>query len=238
MTSSPATPEELFAAVRAADSARPVVTFYDRATGERAELSAASLGNWVAKTHYLLTDELGLGVGDRAYVDLPLHWLALAVQLGVLSAGLAFTDDASAAGVAFADVDGLAGAAAAPEVYAVALLPWGRGFDMPPPGTTDYVSAVRPQADAWASIRRPGRPGDPAVDGQSRGDLVAAARRRATELDLAAGARVLLTDRNESMALVDVLATLSVHGSLVLVRHAGPESDDALVAQEKVTRVL
>ena len=35
---------------------RPVVTFYDDATGERVELSAATYANWVAKTAGLLQD--------------------------------------------------------------------------------------------------------------------------------------------------------------------------------------
>ena len=38
--------------------ASPLITFYDLATGERMELSAASLDNAVAKTAGLLRDEL------------------------------------------------------------------------------------------------------------------------------------------------------------------------------------
>ncbi len=70
-------PEALFAAVLAAQPAQPLVTFYDEARGERSELSARSLGNWVAKTHFLLSDELGLGAGDAAFVDLPAHWISV-----------------------------------------------------------------------------------------------------------------------------------------------------------------
>lgn len=230
------TPEALFHAMRAADSARPVVTFYDRLSGERAELSAASLGNWVAKTHFLLTDELGLGRDDAAYVELPVHWMALALWFGVFSAGLSVTEDAAAADVAFADVESLANAAPAAEVYAVALLPWGRGFDEPPGGTTDYVSAVRVQPDAWASVLRPGTATDVALVGMSRAELMHAARERALELGLGASARVLVTDRHEaSLSLLDVVAVFSVNGSLVLVRHAGSQVDDELIAQEQIT---
>ena len=61
----------------------------------------ASLGNWVAKTHFLLTDELGLGVGDAALIDLPAHWISVPCVLGALTAGLALTDDGGSAAVAF-----------------------------------------------------------------------------------------------------------------------------------------
>ncbi|HET6211502.1 MAG TPA: TIGR03089 family protein, partial [Micromonosporaceae bacterium] len=40
----------LLARAVAAEPARPLITYYDDATGERTELSAATLANWVAKT--------------------------------------------------------------------------------------------------------------------------------------------------------------------------------------------
>ena len=64
-------PEALFDRLLAADPGRPFVTYYDEASGERSELSRKSLANWVAKTHFLLVDELGLGVGDTAVIALP-----------------------------------------------------------------------------------------------------------------------------------------------------------------------
>jgi len=70
-----------------ADGASPLVTFYDDATGERVELSAITLDNWVAKTANLLVDTLGLAPGDLVGVDLPVHWLAIVVLLGAWSAG-------------------------------------------------------------------------------------------------------------------------------------------------------
>ncbi len=56
------------------DPTRPLLTWYDDATGERTELSGATLANWVAKTANLLVDGVGLGPGDRAGVLLPPHW--------------------------------------------------------------------------------------------------------------------------------------------------------------------
>ena len=233
------TPEGLFAEARSADAARPIVTFYDDATGERAELSAASLGNWVAKTHFLLTDELGLGVGARAYVDLPLHWFDLVVLLGCWSAGLEVTSDPAGAEAAFVDAPGVPAALAADEVFALALAPWGNGFSgAPPTGSTDFVAAVRPQADAWASVRPPAGPADAALNGVNRAGLVAAATNRATELGLGPGARLLVGESAGGRPdVVTLLAPLTVGGSLVLLRNAPATADDRRIAQENVTAV-
>src|SRR2546430_14952911 len=77
-----------FAAVVAVDPTRPILTWYDDGTGERTELSGATLANWVAKTANLFVDGLGLGPGDHAVVLLPPHWQTAAVLLGAWSAGL------------------------------------------------------------------------------------------------------------------------------------------------------
>ena len=90
------TPERAFAQLVGSDPARPFVTYYDESTGERTELSVRSLANWVAKTHHLLGDELGLGLGDTALISLPAHWLAVPILLGALSAGLSLVDDEDA----------------------------------------------------------------------------------------------------------------------------------------------
>ena len=51
--------EQSFDQLLARAPGQPFVTYYDEATGERTELSVKSLANWVAKTHFLLLDELG-----------------------------------------------------------------------------------------------------------------------------------------------------------------------------------
>src|SRR5215469_9524557 len=68
---------------------RPLLTFYDDATGERTELSAAALGGWASRTAALLHEGCGLGSGDRVASLLPPHWQTGAVLLGAWSAGLA-----------------------------------------------------------------------------------------------------------------------------------------------------
>ena len=82
------TVDSFFRAVVTADPSRPLLTYYDDGTGERTELSGATLDNWVAKTANLLVDGCGLGPGDRAAVLLPPHWQTAAVLLGCWSAGL------------------------------------------------------------------------------------------------------------------------------------------------------
>ncbi|HVU92645.1 MAG TPA: TIGR03089 family protein, partial [Jatrophihabitans sp.] len=107
------TPERQFEQLLATEPSRPFVTYYDEASGERSELSAKSLANWVVKTHHLLTTELGLGVGDTALVAVPAHWISVPVLLGCLTAGLELTADGPA-DVAFVAPDTLAAAAGVP----------------------------------------------------------------------------------------------------------------------------
>ena len=184
--------EALFATVLAEQPTRPLVTYYDDASGERIELSARSLANWVAKTHFLLIDELGLGVGDTALVALPADWITVPILLGCWSAGLrVVADGASDAAVAFATPATLARADGTPEIYLVDPGAMTRSFGAAATPAPDYVAAVRPQPDAWSAVRFVGAAGDPATDGQTRGELTDTARARAAALGLEPGARVL-----------------------------------------------
>ena len=107
------TPERQFEQLLVTEPSRPFVTYYDERSGERSELSAKSLANWVVKTHHLLGDELGLGVGDTALIALPAHWISVPILLGCLTAGLQLTADGEA-DVAFVSRETVAAAAGAP----------------------------------------------------------------------------------------------------------------------------
>jgi uncharacterized protein (TIGR03089 family) len=221
------TPEQFFAHLMAAEPSRPLVTYYDEATGERSELSVRSTGNWVAKTHFLLVDELGLGVGDRAFVALPAHWISVPVLLGCMSAGLELTTDAEAAQVGFVGPDAVAGLGAVPDVFAIAPGSAAIGFPAgPPEGTQDYVAAVRPQADAWNAVRFGAGDGDPAIAGASRDEVAEQSATRAAELGFGRGARVLSArEWNGPPDWVDtLLAPLAVAGSVVYMRNCPDES--------------
>src|ERR1700759_4662072 len=67
----------------ASDPTGPRVTFYDDATGERIELSAATLANWAAKTGNLLRDELAAGPHTRIAILLPAPRQTAAALFGV-----------------------------------------------------------------------------------------------------------------------------------------------------------
>ncbi len=230
------TPEQQFAELLAAEPSRPFVTYYDEITGERSELSVKSLANWVAKTHHLLGSELGLGVGDTALVAVPAHWISVPILLGCLTAGLELAAD-GATDVAFVTPDSLP-LADAGDVYAVAPAAAAIGFrDSVPDGALDYVTAVRPQADAWPTVHLAAGAPDPCLPGLTRAEVV----ERALSVGLAHGER-LLTTRAWSGPddwIEAVLAPLAVGGSLVIV--ANP-ADDAVVArraeQERATRTI
>ena len=81
-------PQAFAAAVRR-DPTTPLLTWYDDASGDRTELSGATLDNWVSKTANLLIDGAGLGTGDAVAVLLPPHWQTAAILLGASAAGLA-----------------------------------------------------------------------------------------------------------------------------------------------------
>src|SRR5688500_1549948 len=96
---------EMFAAATAGDAARPFITYYDDATGERVELSYLTVANWTNKTANLLVDGSGLGPGSTAAVSMPAHWLTSALLLGCWSAGVAIAHEAADVDVAFVGSD-------------------------------------------------------------------------------------------------------------------------------------
>ena len=230
------TPERQFADLLAAEPSRPFVTYYDEASGERAELSVKSLANWVVKTHHLLATELGLGVGDTALVAVPAHWISVPILLGCLTAGLELRAD-GAADVAFVAPATLA-AADAGDIYAIAPAAAALGFGDAAPGSAlDYVTSVRPQADKWPTVQLTAAPDDPCLPGLTRGQVVA----RAHAVGLAPHERLLTTRAwsGPNDWIETVLAPLAVGGSLVIVANA--PDDDVLqrrVDQERATRTL
>jgi len=78
---------ELLARELRRDGARPFLTWYDDATGDRVELSVATTANWAAKIANHLMDELDVQPGDDVTVDPALHWTTAVVLLGAWVAG-------------------------------------------------------------------------------------------------------------------------------------------------------
>ena len=69
------------------DGARPFLTWYDDATGDRVELSVATTANWAAKIANHLVEELDVQPGEKVKVDPLLHWTTAVVLVGAWSAG-------------------------------------------------------------------------------------------------------------------------------------------------------
>jgi uncharacterized protein (TIGR03089 family) len=154
---------ELLSGLTDAEPGRPLVTFYDDATGERVELSVATYANWVAKTAGLAQDELGLDAESLVLIDLPTHWLGV-VWLGACwTAGHCVTTDPGLAADADLVVCGPggvprhAGRAEDAAVVALSLRPLGGRFAAPlPPGVVDYGAEVLAQPDLFVPHDPPG----------------------------------------------------------------------------------
>lgn len=80
-------PDHVLDALLRADATRPRITCYDDRTGERIELSAKVLANWVAKAANLLTEEFDAEPGTRVALALPPHWRTLYWALAVWRTG-------------------------------------------------------------------------------------------------------------------------------------------------------
>jgi uncharacterized protein (TIGR03089 family) len=231
----------VFADAIATDPTRPLLTWYDDATGERTELSGATLANWVAKTANLLVDELALGPGDTAAVLLPPHWQSAAVLLGCWSAGLTVTGPSvtgptetaqpGEVDVLFAATDRLAEADAwsAGDRYALALHPFALPLREVPPGFSDYVTEVRAHGDHFKAYP----PG-----GSDHTELRARATARAAELTIAPGDRLLIDVDRHPDPVDWLLAPLSAGATLVLCAHPDPARLADRRSTEKVTRTL
>ena len=230
------TPAALLATVLAADPAGPLVTFYDDATGERIELSATTLDNWVAKTANLIQDG-GIESGARAAVLLPPHWQTAAILLGCWSAGLSIST--GQADLAFTDPDHVTEALAtgADEVYGLSLAPMAMPMRQVPAGVTDYATEVRGHGDRFAPYQ-PVDPDSAAIGSVSHADAVTAATARAGELGLTSKDRVLIDGTAATDPLEWLLAPLAAGASLVLCRHPDQGRLADRAASERVTATL
>lgn len=222
----------VFADAVATDPTRPLLTWYDDATGERTELSGATCANWVAKTANLLVDESAVGPSDSVGVLLPPHWQTAAVLLGCWSVGAAVTGGADTpVEVLFAAVDraGETAGWSAGERYALGLAPLGLPLREVPPGFADYIVEVRGQGDHFGAY-----PGG----GPQDAELLERAARRGAELGIGAGDRLLI-DAGRFTDPVDwLLAPLLARASVVLCAHLDPARLAGRTATENVTRSL
>ncbi|MFJ6988355.1 MULTISPECIES: TIGR03089 family protein [unclassified Streptomyces] len=251
MNATDRTPADLLRSALAADPARPLVTFYDDATGERVELSVATFANWVAKTANLLQDGMSAEPGDRVALLLPAHWQTAVWLVACSSVGVVADVDGDPARADFvvAGPDRFEeGLACRGERYALSLVPLGRRFvPGPPEGYADYAVDVPTHGDRFAPYV-PVDPEEPAlvVAGAelTGAQVVERARGDAEGLGLTGpGARLLSgvgfgTWEGLSAGLYGPLAS---GGSVVLCRNLGVAEESVVerrVVAERVTATV
>jgi uncharacterized protein (TIGR03089 family) len=236
-------PEAFAAAVRR-DPTMPLLTWYDDASGDRTELSGATLDNWVAKTANLLVDGAGLGGGDAVAVLLPPHWQTAAVLLGCWAAGLApdLGGEPQPVEALFTAPAGIDAASAWPtgDRYATGLLPLAMPLREVPAGFVDYVVDVRNFGDRFVT-GQPVDENDRAVAGPVELSHLAVCRTatgRAVELGIGAGDRVLVDARVYPDPTDWLLAPLIAGASIVLCANLDQALLGARVDAEKVSVTL
>jgi len=230
-------PDLLDAALRR-DPARPLLTFYDDATDERAELSTTTFGTWVAKTANLLRDDLAVEAGATVALDLPCHWQAAVWLQSAWALGLHVVPPGGAVDV---HVTTYEPAGVPPsgvgEVVALGLGPLAlpRRDAQPPAGTTlDYDREVAGHGDRFT----PSWPVDAAApalttsDGSWTGaELVAVA-----QVQHVPGRALLLTEPLTTLTAVlgGLLVPLAADVTAVLCRHTDNLRLPSRVEQEEV----
>lgn len=217
------------------DPASPLLTYRDLATGERMELSAASLGNAVAKTAGLLRDDLDVEPGDVIGVHVPLHWQRMVWLGACASTGAIFAPDADPEECAVVVMDrahlGLAGTAR--EDVLVSLAPFGLPEGGPlPAGVTDAAVAMRAHPDVFAPWAEPAAD-DPLLAGGgvltqgevlTQGDVMAAAAEELTRRGVASGGRFALLEQDPLADILGLAGPLACAGAVVIVAH--PDAGD------------
>jgi uncharacterized protein (TIGR03089 family) len=221
---------QVLARLLAADPGRPLVTFYDDATGERTELSVATWATWVAKVSSLLTDELGVEHGSRLLVDLPAHWLGTVVLGAAWASGIEVVWDGEADAVVAGPgtLGRWAGEAGRIPVVATALLPLAGPFaDDVPADVHDLGLEVWSQPDVYVAYPAPADD-DLAVAGTTQAELWAAG-----------SPDRLLSQANPASpsGLSCLTEPLAGGGSLVLVLNASPERVARVASAERARPV-
>jgi uncharacterized protein (TIGR03089 family) len=239
-----------FTAMVDRDPARPLLTFYDDATGERTELSGATLGNWVAKTANLLVDDLDLRPGQWAAIGLPPHWQTAAVYLGCWTVGLAITTAPDPAEVAFVAATGSRPSVGddwpAIERYVLGLHPFGLPLPSVPDGYLDFSAEVRTHGDHFAP-REPVTSATPALrwtdsdaatHERTQAQVCTYAAERAGALGMPGSGRVLIDTDTHPDPVDWLVAPLAVGASVVLCAHTDPGALDARMSAERVNHVV
>ena len=204
------------------DPARPLLTYYDLATGERVELSTTTTANWVAKTSNFLVDDLDAGPGTRVRIGLPSHWLRFVWFLSAWSVGASIVDENADIGVSGPEL-----VATEPQRVAASLRPLGGRFAAPPEGFLDLGVEVPGHGDHFIAFEPPA-PSTMAID---------LAGERRTHAEILADAKPNASRRLVIPGPVARDCELIVQsclggGSLVVIATASPEQIADVAGQE------
>lgn len=213
---------DLLPAVR--EPGRPLLTWDDRTTGERVELSATTTANWVAKTASLLVDELDAEIGTRVRIGLPSHWLRFVWLLSSWTVGAVVVDRDADIGVSGPDLVG-----DEPVRLAASLRPLGGPFVSPPEGFVDLATVVPGQPDAFTPLDVP-HAGSAALDLADADPLDHAGL---VELGAPDPRRVLVEPGDLRRDALLLVSALRGGGSLVVVAGADADQLERVAQQER-----
>ncbi|NYG07660.1 uncharacterized protein (TIGR03089 family) [Phycicoccus badiiscoriae] len=231
-----ATPSDVLAAMLRSDPARPRVTCYDDTPGptrgERIELSAKVLANWVNKAANALQEEWDLGPGSRVRLALPPHWRSLYWALAVWSVGATAVLDDGPCDLVVTDDGSLAAESSSPVVL-VTLAALARGARGPvPSGAMDEARELSTYADQFSPWQEPA-PSEAAV---SQDGADTAYEDVVPQRSWPSGVRIHTATEDLRTALELALATWASDGSIVLSLGPEPASGRAeRLASEGVT---
>jgi uncharacterized protein (TIGR03089 family) len=231
-------PPDVLAAMLRADPARPRVTFYEDTDGptrgERIELSAKVLANWVNKAANALQDEFDVAPGSRVRLALPPHWRSLYWALAVWSVGGTVVADRSPAAqvsgaraqdpaVDLVVTDDPALAAGSSPAVLVTLAALARQAPVPTGGAMDEARELSTHGDQFVPWEEPAE-GDVALEVDGAGTAYAGV---VADLGWPGGTRAHLRGTDLATVLTQALAAWAGDGSVVLSRGELPAEDAA-----------
>jgi uncharacterized protein (TIGR03089 family) len=233
-------PADVLHQITASDPGRPRLTWYDDepgpTRGERIELSAKVLTNWVSKAGNLLQDDAAAGPGTTVGLDLPTHWRAVYWALATWSVGaeVVLGDEALDADV-LVTTDPERAAAHGGDAILVSLPALARSHPEAAGagGATDEARELATHGDQFSPMADP-ESGD--VGLSADGHDTAYAELVVTQEDWGDRPRIA-TDAPLATALRHCLSAWAADGSVVLLRGAGADVA-ARLAAEGVTHDL